>query len=51
MSIKERTPIFFIFAVIFLALALQGCDPSYCASEFIVTKFNDTNDGTCDGDC
>jgi len=51
MSIKERSPIFFIFAVIFLALALQGCDPSYCASEFIVTKFNDTNDGTCDGDC
>jgi CSLREA domain-containing protein len=51
MKLKERSPMLFIFGVIFLALALQGCDPSYCASEFIVTKFNDTNDGVCDGDC
>ncbi len=51
MKFKERSPMLVIFGVIFLALALQGCDPTYCASEFIVTKFNDTNDGICDGDC
>jgi len=51
MRFKERPTIHIILGVLFLAIALAGCDPSYCDSTFVVTKFNDTNDGACDGDC
>jgi len=51
MIFKQRPPFLLIFGVILLSLALQGCDPAYCDSTFVVTKFNDTNDGVCDGDC
>lgn len=51
MIFNKRPSLYIILGVILLALALAGCDPSYCDSTFVVTKFTDTNDGACDGDC
>ena len=52
MSFKERSPFFIVFGIIFLALAVQGCVPSFCGvTTYTVSKFNDTNDGVCDADC
>ncbi|NIS81775.1 MAG: CSLREA domain-containing protein, partial [Anaerolineales bacterium] len=52
MNPKNLSPFLALFFVLFFALAIQGCTPSYCGvPEYVVTKFNDTNDGVCDGDC
>lgn len=52
MNPKNLSPFFMLFIVLFLALALQGCNPANCGvPEYVASKFNDTNDGVCDADC